>query len=228
MSTISAMATTPAASKALIDANFTALNTDKIEDAYTDLTAKSKIGTGAAQVAAGNHNHDATYAPLVHNHDSAYAPLVHDHDADYAAISHNHDADYADIAHNHDADYADIAHNHDATYAPLVHNHDGSYAPATPSINNQTGTTYSLVAGDNGKLVTFNNSGAITLTVPSGLGAGFSCLVLQLGTGQVTLSASSTTIMQRQSYTKTAGQGAVISLIAYAANSFVASGDMAS
>lgn len=39
------------------------------------------VGTGASQVAAGDHNHDA----------------------DYADISHNHDADYADISHTHAA-----------------------------------------------------------------------------------------------------------------------------
>lgn len=99
-------------------------------------------------------------------------------------------------------------------------------APA--SVNAQTGTTYTLLASDNGKVVTCGNAGAITVTVPSGLGAGFNCLVIQLGAGQVTFSPSSTTINNRQSHTKIAGQYGVVSLVAYAANTFALGGDTAS
>ena len=101
-------------------------------------------------------------------------------------------------------------------------------APLTPSVNAQTGTTYTLVAGDNGKIVTLSNASAITVTVPSGLGAGFNCLCVQLGAGQVTFSPSSTTINHRQSHTKIAGQYGVASLVAYAANVFALAGDTAS
>jgi len=94
------------------------------------------------------------------------------------------------------------------------------------STNAQTGTTYTLAASDNGKVVTFNNASNITLTVPAGLGAGFNCLIVQLGAGTVTPTASSTTIHQRQSLTKTAGQYAAASLVAYAADVFVLSGDL--
>jgi len=98
---------------------------------------------------------------------------------------------------------------------------------AAASVNAQTGTSYTLVAGDNNKVVTLSNAAAITLTVPSGLGAGFSCLLVQLGAGQVTLSPSSTTINNRQSHTKIAGQYGVVSLSAYVANTFVLGGDTA-
>lgn len=99
-------------------------------------------------------------------------------------------------------------------------------ADKTANINAQTGTTYTLQASDNGKVLTFNNASAITLTVPSGLGAGFNCLVVQIGAGQVTFSASSTTINNRSGYTKTAGQYATATIAAYAANTFVTGGDM--
>lgn len=92
--------------------------------------------------------------------------------------------------------------------------------------NTQTGTSYTLQASDHNKIVTLNNAGAITLTVPSGLGAGFSCLLVQLGAGKATFTASGTTIVQRQSFTKTAGQYAVASVVAYVANTFVLSGDL--
>jgi hypothetical protein len=99
-------------------------------------------------------------------------------------------------------------------------------AQIQPAINAQTGTTYTLVAADNGKIVTLSNASAITLTIPTGLGAGFNCMIVQLGAGVVTLTASSTTINNRQSFTKTAGQYATVSLFAYAANTFVSAGDM--
>jgi len=94
------------------------------------------------------------------------------------------------------------------------------------STNVQSGTSYTLQASDNGKVLTFNNGSNVTLTVPAGLGAGFNCLIVQLGAGTVTPTASSTTIHQRQSLTKTAGQYAAASLVAYASDVFVLSGDL--
>lgn len=97
----------------------------------------------------------------------------------------------------------------------------------TATINAQTGTSYTLLTSDNGGVVTCSNASAITVTVPSGLGAGFNCLIVQLGAGQVTISGSGATINQRQSYTKTAGQYATATLLAHAANTFVMGGDLA-
>ena len=96
------------------------------------------------------------------------------------------------------------------------------------SINDQTGTTYTLVAGDNGKVIKFTNGSAITLTLPSGLGLGFNCSVIQYGAGQITFSTSSSTLYNRQSHTKTAGQYAVTGLISCVADVFVLAGDTAS
>jgi hypothetical protein len=96
------------------------------------------------------------------------------------------------------------------------------------SINEQTGTTYTLVAGDNGKVIKFTNGSAITLTLPSGLGEGFNCSVVQYGAGQITFSTSSSTLYNRQSHTKTAGQYAVTGLISCVADVFVLAGDTAS
>lgn len=102
-----------------------------------------------------------------------------------------------------------------------------SFRTSSANINAQTGTSYTLQASDNGKVVTLNNASAVTLTVPSGLGAGFACTIVQLGAGQITFTPSSTTINNRQSQTKTAGQYAVAVLSAYAADTFISGGDMA-
>jgi hypothetical protein len=96
------------------------------------------------------------------------------------------------------------------------------------SINDQTGTTYTLVASDNGKVVVLDNAAAVTVTVPSGLGAGFNCSFVQKGAGQVSFSASGTTINNRQSHTKINGQYGVASVVAYAADTFILAGDTAS
>ncbi len=78
-------------------------------------------------------------------------------------------------------------------------------------LNDQTGTTYTVAAGDTGKTVTCNNASAITVTLPNSLAVGFTCEVIQKGAGQVTFSAASgATINNRSTHTKIAGQyGAV-------------------
>ncbi len=90
----------------------------------------------------------------------------------------------------------------------------------------QTGTSYTLLSTDNGKVVTLNNAASITLTVPASLGSGFNCTIIQLGAGVVTPTASSTTILQRQGLTRTAGQYAMASLVAHAADTFTLAGDL--
>jgi hypothetical protein len=55
------------------------------------------------------------------------------------------------------------------------------------SLNAQTGTTYTLVAGDSGKLVTMDNGSASTLTIPPSVFAtGEQINIAQLGAGQLT------------------------------------------
>jgi len=98
------------------------------------------------------------------------------------------------------------------------------------SINDQTGTAYTLLASDNGKVVVLNNGSAVTVTVPSGLGAGFNCSFIQKGAGQVSFDNNSgaTTINNRQSHTKINAQFGVASIVAYADDVFVLAGDTAS
>jgi hypothetical protein len=64
-------------------------------------------------------------------------------------------------------------------------------ATKTMSINAQTGTTYTLVLSDAGKLVTLNNAGAITVTVPLNSSVDFPVgaviALQQLGVGAVSV-----------------------------------------
>jgi len=93
------------------------------------------------------------------------------------------------------------------------------------SINAQTGTTYTLLSSDAGKVITLDNASAITLTVPTGLGANFNCTLVQLGAGQVTISGSGTTVSNRSGYTKIAGQYGIASLLSYADTTWILAGD---
>jgi hypothetical protein len=62
-------------------------------------------------------------------------------------------------------------------------------------INTQTGTTYTTVLDDNGKLVTLSNASAITLTIPPNSSVAYSVgaqlNLAQLGAGQVTFAGGS-------------------------------------
>jgi hypothetical protein len=77
-------------------------------------------------------------------------------------------------------------------------------------INPQVGTSYTLLPSDNGKTVVLTNASAITLNVPTGLGASYNVRIIQGGAGQVTVTPVSTTVSNRQSHTKTAGANAKI------------------
>ena len=102
----------------------------------------------------------------------------------------------------------------------------GQWDTAQP-INTQTGTTYSLLASDAGKLVTLSNASAITLTVPSGLGlaTGQRIDIAQLGAGQVTVAASGTTINSTPGL-KLRAQYSAASLIVTGTNTFLLVGDL--
>ena len=93
--------------------------------------------------------------------------------------------------------------------------------------NDQTSTSYTLSAADNGKIITLSNANAITLNLPYFF-VGFNCMILQKGVGQVTLTINGTTtnIYNRYSFTKTAGQYSILTLVCIEANKYVSSGDM--
>lgn len=116
-----------------------------------------------------------------------------------------------------------------ATFARADHQHP----PQSAAPNLQTGTTYTLLSSDDGGVVDLANAAAIALTLPNNLPVGFSCLVCQGGAGQVTFTAQATGVLrQRQSFTKTAGQWALVTVYVRSnpggtSAEWVAGGDMA-
>ena len=84
-------------------------------------------------------------------------------------------------------------------------------------VNAQTGTVYTIQGSDNNAVVTLNNAGAVTVTMPNSLAVGFTCLLVQLGAGQVTVAAGSGAVINnRAGQSKIAGQYGVASVAVYA------------
>lgn len=63
---------------------------DTIQQDATHRFVTDAEKTGWDSKAAGNHNHDSTYAASNHNHDSSYSALNHNHDSNYAPLNHTH------------------------------------------------------------------------------------------------------------------------------------------
>jgi hypothetical protein len=106
-----------------------------------------------------------------------------------------------------------------------------SFADSQP-INAQTGTSYTLVAGDAGKLVTLSNASAITLTVPQdsdvAISVGVYVDLLQLGTGQVTVVAGTGATLRVSGLTaKARAQYSRLGVQKISANTWSLYGDLA-
>jgi len=101
----------------------------------------------------------------------------------------------------------------------------------TVSINAQTGTSYTPVIGDAGKLVTLDNAAAITLTIPPNSSVaydtGTTIAFAQKGAGTVTFApGSGVTISSRGSALDTAGQYAMASVVKISTDLWYLSGDI--
>ncbi len=117
------------------------------------------------------------------------------------------------IGHTSDTDAIAIASGGDVTFSQTVTSN--GYKMSSGGYTTITGTSHTLAEADDGKVLLFTNGDPIALTVPAGLTLGHSCTVIQQGAGQITFTPSSTTIRNRQSHTKTAGQYARVGLFHY-------------
>ena len=104
-------------------------------------------------------------------------------------------------------------------------------ATAMIALNAQTGTSYTTVLGDDGKLVTCDNASSITLTIPPNgtvaYGIGTQINIMQLGAGQVTIApGAGVTIRSAGSKLKTSAQYAVATCVKIASDTWVAVGNL--
>ena len=101
----------------------------------------------------------------------------------------------------------------------------------TLSFNAQTGTTYTLVIGDLGKLVTASNASPITITVPPSVFATGNVVNLQqIGAGQVTFAQGAGVTITSSGATASAPkirkQYAASTIICTGSNTFTILGDL--
>jgi hypothetical protein len=99
------------------------------------------------------------------------------------------------------------------------------------ALNAQTGTTYTAVLADDGKLVTCDNAAAIALTIPpnstAAFGIGTQINIMQLGAGQVTITAGAgVTLRSAGSKLKTNAQYAVATCCKIATDTWVVVGNL--
>ena len=81
-----------------------------------------------------------------------------------------------------------------------------------------------IVLADNGMILRYTGTSAATFTLPTAgtLPEGFNCMVLQASTGQITFGG---TFSNRNSFTKTAGQFAITTIL-YVGGIYIVSGEM--
>jgi hypothetical protein len=107
----------------------------------------------------------------------------------------------------------------------------GTAGGGIAAINAQTGTTYTLVAGDLNDLVTLSNAGAITLTVPPSVFSANDVInIAQISAGQVTLAQGAGVTINSNGAVATAPklrvQWSSASIICTASNTFLVVGDI--
>ena len=86
--------------------------------------------------------------------------------------------------------------------------------------------SYTLVAADNGKVITMSVATANTLTVPASLAVGFNCTIIQIGAGATTITASGTTLNSVSAFLKISAQHGSASIISYASNVYNVAGSL--
>ena len=104
-------------------------------------------------------------------------------------------------------------------------------ATAMIAINAQTGTTYSVVLSDDGKLVTCDNAASISLTIvpnsTAAFGIGTQINIMQLGAGTVTITAGAgVTLNSDGAKLKTNAQYAVATCCKIATDTWVVVGNL--
>ena len=97
------------------------------------------------------------------------------------------------------------------------------------TLNAQTGTTYTFVLADNGKLVTLDNASSITVTVPANSSVAYATGAIinlqQIGAGQVTVAAAAGVTINGTG-TKTRAQWSAASLVKTATDTWTLIGDI--
>lgn len=93
------------------------------------------------------------------------------------------------------------------------------------TVETRAGTAITLVSADSGKILRTTEATAVTITIPNGLAANFSVMVIQGGAGAITFSGAST-IQSFGGLVKTAGLHAAANIIRVSTDTYNLSGNL--
>lgn len=114
--------------------------------------------------------------------------------------------------------------------SPIINGATIGTSAVNLAINAQTGTTYTPVLADNGKMVTLSNASAITLTVPTeasvAYATGAQINIEQIGAGQVTV-VGDTGVTVNGTGTKLRTQYSAATLVKLGSDNWTLIGDLA-
>ena len=82
---------------------------------------------------------------------------------------------------------------------------------------------YNITSADNGKVIQSTSASAINIAIPTGLPTGFNCTIVQMGAGQITFTG---TYLNRGTFTKSASQYSVVSILHLGSNNILVTGEM--
>jgi hypothetical protein len=150
--------------------------------------------------------------------------LVTDLPADFEVFGQAVDTDFADLLGGTTGQVLSKASGTDLDFTWIAQD-------ATLAFNAQTGTTYTLVVADAGKLVTTSNASAITVTIPPSIfSAGDQINIQSIGAGLTTISGGSVTITSTGATASAPilrAQYSACTVICTASNTFTIVGDLA-
>lgn len=118
------------------------------------------------------------------------------------------------------------------SFVNATHDHSSSAngGPINIALNSQTGTAYTAALTDNNKLITLDNSSAITLTVPLNSSVAFptGAMVnfMQLGAGEVSVTGASGVSVSSPNGYKTRAQYSLATVVKLGSDSWVLIGDI--
>jgi hypothetical protein len=119
-----------------------------------------------------------------------------------------------------------------ASFTNATHDHSSTAGggPINIALNSQTGTAYTAALTDNNKIISLDNSSAITLTVPLNSSVAFptGAMVnfIQLGAGEVSVTGASGVSVSSPNGYKTRAQYSLATVIKLDTNSWVLIGDI--
>ena len=96
----------------------------------------------------------------------------------------------------------------------------------TGQLVTEAGTSRTLTAADNAKIIYCTSGSTVTITCATGLDVGFNATIIQGGAGKVTVAAGAATLNSYSGLLSTMGQYAVISVVSPVADEFIAAGNL--